>query len=247
MRADPFVQLRLLDVQQLDIEIDQNRHRASELPAIATANELAARQAALRDHTVAAATRASDLSRELRKAESDVEQVRARAERDSTLLASGSVTSPKQLADLEHEVASLAKRQSDLEDAELEVMEAVEVAEAEHAQLVEQSERVAGELAEAVAARDAALAELDADLTDLQARRAEAVAGIPAELLALYVKIRDDRGGIAAALVKQARCEACRLQLPPGDLDEIAAAAPDEVVRCPECRSILIRTDESGL
>ena len=107
---------------------------------------------------------------------------------------------PKQLADLEHEVASLAKRQSDLEDAELEVMEAVEVAEAEHAQLVEQSERVAGELAEAVAARDAALAELDADLTDLQARRAEAVAGIPAELLALYVKIRDDRGGIAAAL-----------------------------------------------
>ena len=81
MRADPFVQLKLLDVQQLDIEIDQNRHRARELPAIFTVNDLAGRQSALRDHTVAAATRASDLSRELRKAESDVEQVRARAER----------------------------------------------------------------------------------------------------------------------------------------------------------------------
>lgn len=121
------------------------------------------------------------------------------------------------------------------------------MAEGEHAELVAQSTRVEAELAAALVVRIEALAELNVDLADLQARRAEAAASIPDDLLALYVKIREDRGGIAAAMVRQARCEACRLQLPRGDLDEIAAAAPDEIVRCPECRSIMIRTDESGL
>lgn len=246
MKADPASQLILLEVQHLDLDIERNRHRARTLPETIRVQELTARDAALRDHTAAAATRASDLAREVRKAEADVEQVRSRADRDQKLLTSGQVTSPKQLADLEHEVATLARRQSDLEDDELVAMEALENAEAEHVELVAQAERVRVELAEAVAARDEAMANLDDEVAELRQVRDTTAAPVPVELLELYARIRADNG-TGAAMVRRGRCEACQLDLPRGDLDEIAAAADDEVVRCPECRSILIRTSESGL
>jgi predicted nucleic acid-binding Zn-ribbon protein len=246
VKAEPSSQLILLEVQRLDLEIERNRHRARTLPETVTVKELSARDAALRDHTTAAATRATDLARAVRKAEADVAQVRARADRDQSLLTSGQVTSPKQLADLEHEVATLARRQSDLEDEELVAMEALETAEAEHTGLVAQAEQVKAELAASVVARDEAVGSLDTQLAELRDLRGTAAAPVPAELLELYTRIRAENG-TGAAMVRRGRCEGCQLDLPRGDLDEIAAAAADEVIRCPECRSILIRTSESGL
>ncbi len=246
MKAEPTSQLILLEVQHLDLDIERNRHRARTLPETTRVAELTARDTALRDHTTAAATRASDLAREVRKSEADVAQVRARADRDQNLLNSGQVTSSKQLADLEHEVATLARRQSALEDDELVAMEALENAEAEHSELLSQTDRVREELAAAVTARDEAMALLDAEFTELRQVRDTTAAPVPTELLELYARIRADNG-TGAAMVRRGRCEACQLDLPRGDLDEIAAAAPDEVIRCPECRSILIRTSESGL
>ena len=86
---------------------------------------------ALRDGVVRAETEVSDLAREQLKFEKEIEQVRARRDRDESRLASGAITASKQLQDLEHEVATLGRRQSDLEDGELEVMERAETAQAE--------------------------------------------------------------------------------------------------------------------
>ena len=70
---------------------------------------------------------------------------------------------------------------------------------------------------------------------------------IPADLLALYDRIRADSGGIGAAPLHRGRCQGCQITLTPADLGRIRAEPADEVVRCEECRRILVRTAESGL
>ena len=70
---------------------------------------------------------------------------------------------------------------------------------------------------------------------------------VGAELLALYDKIRASVGGTGASELRQRRCGGCRLELNQVDLSRIKAAPADEVIRCEECRRILVRTAESGL
>jgi predicted nucleic acid-binding Zn-ribbon protein len=188
----------------------------------------------------------SDLQRELDKAEADIEQVRLRKSRDEQRLASGAITASKQLQELEHEVGTLARRQSDLEDAELEVMETMETAQATLDALL--AERASHEQARAAqaAARDAAWVQIDADLVASRAER-EVVAGeIPADLLALYEKIRVAEGGVGVGAVARGACSACRLDLMQNEKAEYRAAPVDEVLRH-ECRRIIVRTAESGL
>lgn len=247
MKADPFAQRALLDLQVIDTALDRNRHREANLSERAEAAELRRAATAAHNRVVQARTEMTDLQRTLRKAEDEVASVRARADRDRTLLASGQVTSPKQLADLEHEVESLGRRQSDLEDAELEVMEAVEEAQS----ALDQAESAEVEAAAALAAGDAAERQALAAIGDERARlladREAAVARLNAELVALYQRIRDHGNAVAAGLLRYGRCESCQMELSRVDLDAARSAPVDEVVRCPECQSIMIRTEESGL
>ena len=63
----------------------------------------------------------------------------------------------------------------------------------------------------------------------------------------MYEKLRASSGGVGAAALHRGRCEGCHLQLNTTDLNRLRDAPDDDVVRCEECRRILIRTDESGL
>ncbi len=246
MKADPFAQLRLLDLQALDTAVDQHAHKRKNLPEMAEILRLDGLLAGLRDDVVLAQTVVSDLQRELDKAEADIEQVRVRKARDEERLVSGTITQSKQLEELQHEVGTLAKRQSDLEDAELEVMERMEEAQRTLDALL--TEKAAHEAAREVAgvARDAAWVEIDAQSAAASAERAVVAAELPADLLALYEKIRAAEGGVGAGMVERGRCSACRLDLMQNEKAEYRAAAVDEVLRH-ECRRIIVRTAESGL
>jgi predicted nucleic acid-binding Zn-ribbon protein len=246
LNASSSDQRLLLDLQALDTRIDQIAHRRSTLPQHAQVAELEQRLARLRDDVVVAETEQTDIGRELVKAEGDVELVRQRAARDQGRLDSGQ-SSHKDLEHLQHEMSSLAKRQSDLEDLELEVMERLEAVTQRAEQLRAERDSATAELETAVADRDAALAVLDADRTEAQAGR-DALAGrLPADLVTLYEKVRANSSGLGAAVLHQGRCEGCRLELTPTDLQRIRSAPEDEVLRCEECRRILVRVPESGL
>lgn len=247
MRADPAAQLRLLDLQDLDTKLGQLAHRRRGVPQIAELAELDAQAAALRDREVALRTAVSDLEREQAKADADVAQVRDRINRDKALLAAGSVASARQLEDLQHEVDSLAKRVATLEDAELEVMEKLEEAQSRAAGVASEMAALAAARESAERARDAAFADVDAEVDRVQRERVRVVAEIPADLLALYDKVRADSGGVGAAPLHRGRCQGCQLTLTPADLGRIRGEAADSVVRCEECRRILVRTPESGL
>jgi len=247
LNADPASQLRLLDLQALDTALDRLAHRRQTLPEIATIEALAARLREVDDALVVARTLDTDLAREQLKAEADVDQVRARAERDQQRLDAGSVGSPRELENLQSEIASLSKRRTDLEDVVLEVMERREAAQSDIAASSAEREKLAGESTAACAQRDRTFAEIDSEIATTTSARAAVARDIPAELLALYEKIRDSSDGVGAAALHRGRCEGCHLSLNPGDLGHMRDAAPDAVIRCEECRRILVRTPESGL
>lgn len=241
LKTDPQALLTLLQVQEADLTMARLKARGEHLPEGETARELAAAANAARDDAIMRRTEASDLQREVRKLEDEVEKVRQRASRDAELLESGTVAA-KQLQDLQHEIGSLQRRQSDLEDAELELMEQAEAAAA--AQLAAETERDEA-AARAAHARDeaaAAMAALKAEYQETRAARARLIATIPAELLELYEKLRASRGGIGAAEFARNQCGGCQLTMIPADLAAVKAAPVDEVVRCEECGRILVRT-----
>ncbi len=122
MKADHAAQLRLLDLQAADTALAQLRHRRSSLPELATLTERSARAAELATQIVELETALADVAGEQRRLENEVDAVRSRATRDEQRLQSGGVPS-KELEGLQHEITSLARRQSTLEDELLEVME----------------------------------------------------------------------------------------------------------------------------
>jgi uncharacterized protein len=247
LNAEPDVQLRLLDLQAVDATLDQVAHRRRTLPEVGTVADLEARFGVLRDRIVAGETECSDLEREQKKADLDVEQVRLRSGKDQELLDSGRIGSAKELESLQHEIESLARRQGALEDVELEIMERLEDARGALGTLTAERDRLAQELESVRDRRDAEFADLDSERNLAAAERERLAPGIPADLLALYDKLRADHDGVGAAALRQGRCEGCRMQLTPVDLGRIRTAAPDEVLRCEECRRILVRTPDSGL
>ncbi|MFD7609641.1 zinc ribbon domain-containing protein [Streptomyces sp. NPDC059828] len=247
MNAAPADQIRLLDVQALDVRLSQLAHKRKSLPEHAELESLNKDLSQLRDLLVAAQTEESDCAREQTKAEQDVDQVRQRSARDQQRLDSGAITSPKDLENLQKEIASLAKRQGDLEDVVLEVMERRESAQERVTELTGRVSSVQAKTDDATGRRDAAFEEIDGDATSV-AKEREVVAGtVPADLMKLYEKLRGQQGGVGAARLFQRRCEGCHIELNITELNEVRAAAPDTVVRCENCRRILVRTPESGL
>ena len=245
MKADPAAQRRLLDLADVDAELVRLAHRRRNLPEHA---ELTAAEAAVRsakDALVEVETRAGDLDRDIRRLERDVEAVRARADRDQKILA-GSGVGAKQATDLQHELDTLARRQSVLEDEELEVMEQREALgmDVQHAQRT--LDEAQAQQSAVTERRDTALADIDAGEAGRGRDREAIAAELPADLLAEYDR-RRARSGTGAALLRERRCGACRLELDRTALGALRSAPADEVVHCEEGGTVLVRTPQSGL
>ena len=173
--------------------------------------------------------------------------MRQRAVRDQQRLDSGTVTSPKDLENLQREIVSLAKRQGDLEDVVLEVMERRESAQERVAELTERVSAVQAKADDAATRRDAAVEELDGEAATVTKEREVVAGSVPADLLKLYEKLRVQQGGVGAARLFRRRCEGCQLELNITEVNEVKAASADTVLRCENCRRILVRTADSGL
>ena len=247
IRADKDAQLRLLDLQTVDTTLAQLNHRRRTLPQHAVIAKLRTERTAVASDLVAAETRISDLELEQAKAETDLEPVRERLSRNQTRITNGAIADPKALSSMVEEVSHLKKRISDLEDAELDVMEQLEAAVTDRETLRGRMAQVDNDLVETTAERDRQLAALDGEMGGLRAERGGLAPLIPPDLLTLYDRIGASHGGVGAAELRQRRCTGCQLQINAADLRAFSAAPEDEVLRCEECGRILIRTPQSGL
>jgi predicted nucleic acid-binding Zn-ribbon protein len=247
IKADKGAQLRLLDLQTVDTALAQLGHRRRTLPEHSQIAKLQTRRSALASDLIAAETTISDLELEQAKAETDLEPVRERLSRNQVRIANGTVADPKALSSMVEEVSHLKKRISDLEDAELDVMEQLEAAVTDRETLRGRMAQVDNDLVETIAGRDRQIAALDGEMGGLRAERAGLAPLIPPDLLTLYDRIGASHGGVGAAELRQRRCTGCQLEINAADLRAFSAAPEDEVLRCEECGRILIRTPQSGL
>lgn len=244
MKARPEDQLALLTLQEQDNRIAQLTHARAN---IAEEKELAELQTRLRDFSqslIIAQGVLDDATIELSRLEDDVRVVDERIAKDKQR--ESGAASAKEVLALEAELASLATRKSNLEDAELVVMQKVEDAEAEVTSVLAQRDELESQrqtLAEAITAQHA---QYDQEIAQIRAERATLAQSLPADLIELYERQRA-RYGIGAALLTRRVTGGSGVELTSTDLDAIRAAAADDVVICPDSSCILVRTSESGL
>jgi uncharacterized protein len=242
VKASPQAQLKLLELADLDAELGRLDHRRRTLPENAEFERAQQRDTELRDELATLEAAGSDLAREQAKAERDVDQVRTRIERDRARLDAGQVSSPRELENLQSEIVSLERRQGDLEEIVLEVMERLEEVTRRRDTLGAEHAALTGQMTEIAARRDAAFAEIDEQAGKTRDQRAGIAADLPGDLLSLYDRLRAQHT-VGAAELRHGRCEGCHLSLNTVVLGQIRAAPPDEVLRCEECRRILVRAE----
>lgn len=241
VNADPADQRKLLDLADLDARIVRDERVAANPPQAERVRELIARRATLSQELGIRANARDDITAELKRLESDVAVVDARIARDTDRLAASS--NPKQAQGFESELVSLKRRKGDLEDMEIALMERLEAADAavaEQEALIADTNAQGAELsAEAKTTVSDATTRLEGARRDREA----VAASVPSDLLWLYERLAARGNG--AGLLRAGACEACRMVLPPSDLATVRRAQTDEVVFCPECGAILVRTEES--
>ncbi len=239
MKAEVAQQRSLLELSQLDAELSRMTHRAAHLPEQQAIERMQDEQHAASDRVAAARIALEDVDAQVSRLESEIDAVRQREDRDRSLLQSGA-TDAKQLSDLQHELETLQRRQTSLEDSLLEVMERREELQAQLDSELRTVETLEADLASTRQALDAALVEISEAREVQSSRRDTLSATLDPALSALYERQRAG-GGPGAGQLQGRRCGACRLEIDRGELSRISAAAEDDVVRCPECGAILLR------
>ena len=239
MQAKLDNQLRVLRLAEIDLQRATLEQRAKTSPEALRHREITIEFETTRDLRIAAETELSDLSGEINRAESDVEQVVKRIERDESRLNAGQ-GSPKELEQMQHELLSLNSRRAELEEVELEVMMRADEIKSRINDLKIKESELANSLAEASSIKDAALGAIQNEIDAASKARTEIVPQIDKALLDLYEKLRGN-GVVGAAKLINGKCGGCNLAINPSDLGKLMALPEEEVARCEECRCILVR------
>ena len=240
MKASASDQRSILDIQRFDLQSATLKNKAANLPELTELTSTTIKQNNARDLRIAAETELSDVKRELARAEGDVEQIVTRINRDEARLTSGTGTA-KELEQTQHELVTLGARRSELEEVELEIMMRVDGLKERIAALAAEEAELAAVIFDLNIRKENALSAINTELEGIAIDRAATTQSISAEFVALYEKIRGANNGIGAAVLAGNQCKGCNLTLNTIELQRISGLADDEVIRCEECRCILVR------
>ncbi len=244
LSAPPDVQAKLLDMADYDRALNRARTTQAALADTLHIPSLSAAVEELKGRRHEAFVELEGIRSELARAESDVVIVEMRIATDKERLEH--TASAKDAQGLEHELQSLMGRRSDLEDIELAIMERLDNAEAAEAHIAGDLVTAEEALAHARSEEQTQSAELAAEVTRLGSARAELVALLPSDLVALYERQRE-RYGQGASHLRAGVSSASGVALTESDIQSVRQAPADEVLLCPDSNAILIRTAESGL
>ena len=240
MQASVAQQSLILELQSLDNEIMQANTKLKSLPEIEQLLHIDKRITTATDELAVVKAEADQIALELRRGEVDVETVTDRIKKDEARLASGNAT-PKELEQLQHEVGTLKKRQEHLEEIELEIMIRSDA-------IVARSNTLNTDLASLQTLKDeisgrlkTATDEINKVIADKNTARNLVANQIEKPLLDLYEKIRGSGGGVGAAALVGNKCNGCNLAINAVEMERIKSLSKDELLRCEECRRILVR------
>ena len=240
MQASTEQQGLILELQLLDNEIMQANTKLKSLPEIEQLLHIEKRVTAANDELSVVKSESDQIALELRRGEVDVETVTDRIKKDEARLSSGNAT-PKELEQLQHEVESLKKRQEALEEIELEIMIRNDAVIARKNTLTTDLTSLQTLKDEISGRLQSATDEINKVIAEKYTARTLVANKIEKALLDLYEKIRGNGGGVGAAALVGNKCNGCNLAINAVEMERIKSLAKDELLRCEECRRILVR------
>lgn len=230
----------LLAVQDLDLTIDQLRHRRTNLPERAELKQVESQRRGLATELASAIAVRDEVAARQAGFEKDIAASEGRIAEIDKRMYSGEVSASKDLQAMATEIDHLRQRVSKLEDSALEAMDEREPLDAAVIDLQSRDAALA-ELAERLTDSISAIeVEIDAELAAEVEQRASAATSVPDDLLAEYERLRGRLGGIGAARLEHGTCMGCRMKLPATELDRVKHQPPDTLIHCDQCGRILV-------
>jgi predicted nucleic acid-binding Zn-ribbon protein len=226
--------LGLMRLQRVDSELDRVNAELARIEATLADNSAVAK--AQRDAEAANALK-EDTEHQRQNLETEAKSQRQKIRDAESRLYGGKVRNPKELQDLEADVASLGKHLASLEERELSWMERLEGAEERLAKAQRRLEQIE---AEATGVEQRLGAERETVLrtkVDLQTERAATVGTLDSNLLEKYEALRNSKRGVAVAQIKDNSCGACGTALTAALQQD--ARHMSQLVKCPSCGRIL--------
>jgi predicted nucleic acid-binding Zn-ribbon protein len=224
----------LFRLQQIDSAIDQSHTRLHDIETALSSNpalQLAEERASTAEHTL------QDAQKALRKTEEAVQDQRIKINQTESVFYGGKVHNPKELQDLQNDVAALKRYMSVLEDRQLEAMLILEDAEIAFKQATIQVDETLANTTEQQAGLRGELAQVRKTVERLVLERQAATTALNLDDLDLYEQLRKTRRGVAVAKVSSQTCGACGSLLTPAVLQ--AVYSPSQLIRCTSCGRIL--------
>jgi len=226
--------LKLYRLQQIDQKIQENQTRIQNIDHILEDN-LLVRQA---EQDVEEREKILHRAKQkLREAEWNVQAQRNKIDQTETKLYSGKVNNPKELQDLQNELAALKRYLSVLEDRQLEAMLSLDEVEKDYQKAQNNMRKVLENFDEQRIILTAERSDLIQDLRHLEEERRAASSTIPTEDLTLYEELRTQKLGVSVAKVNNRACTACGSTLTAASYQ--AARSPSKLTRCDSCGRIL--------
>jgi predicted nucleic acid-binding Zn-ribbon protein len=238
MIASLVDQKQLLALAAHDVELAKISNSRKHAQAESELELASAETLRLSDLLIDARNAVGDLEMELGRAEADLELVTNRIAKDKQLLSSTS--SAKDAQGIEHELATLGSRKSELEDAQLQIMELLETAQQYHEKLKLEKLAADGALAALEQRISSELADLGSQADKIQSERRSVISSIDQELAAAYE--RKYSRGVAVGRLAGRDCGACRLSITATSFEELMALPAEELAECPNCQAFLVRS-----
>ncbi len=224
----------LYQLQKIDQEIDRTNQRLKDIDAVLQNDE----KLLSAERKISEAKKKTLLSRqELRAIEDEVKSVTLKKEQSESSLYSGKIKNPKELQDLESEIALLKKRVLALEDAQLEKMIQLETCEQEEKEATVEYSKTQANIISQNAELKGEKESAEQKLTRLSLEREATLRSIDANNLAIYNNLRQTKRGIAVAIIQDTSCAACGASLRPAEIQ--SASSPKEMLFCSSCGRIL--------
>jgi len=240
LKASLADQNNLIELQRIDAAISALNHKLKKLPEHELIAAVQKRKSEAQETLVLAEAELADVAIDLKRSELEVETVSDRIKKDEARLNSGQ-GSPKDLEQTQHEIATLEKRKADLEDGELEIMMRHDAAKGKVETMKSDLAGLDQMELELNIRYENAKTEIERDINLKMSERTLVLPKIAKDLLDLYEKIREQSGGVGAGLLLGNVCEGCRIEINAIELERIKNLDSEEVVRCEECRRILVR------
>jgi predicted nucleic acid-binding Zn-ribbon protein len=226
--------LSLFRLQQVDSQIDLVHTRLQAIQMILEDDgELSlAKEKADSTHSLYQAA-----DKELKQAELEAQNQRIKIEQTEASLYAGKGHSPKELQDLQNDVAALKRHMVILEDVQLEAMMKMETTIASNQSAQEELQTAQNHADEQNRGLQEEQGSLQKELEKLLSERSAVADPIPQDALSKYNQLRLQRRGLAVAAIKDNSCSACGSGITAAQMQ--SSRASGQVEFCPSCGRIL--------